>query len=119
MRGEMGAFLIASLSMVGIPPTCGFFSKWYLVLGCIEAKNWVFAGIILVSSLLSAAYFFRILERVYFAPLRLENNSRERELPFQMFLPILILASGIILLGIFNAPIVSHLLKPAVNSVFP
>ncbi|MBD3334002.1 MAG: NADH/ubiquinone/plastoquinone (complex I) [Candidatus Eisenbacteria bacterium] len=61
----MAAFTVAALSMVGLPPTAGFFSKWYLLLGAVEAHAWVFAGVILVSSLLNAVYFFRVLEQAY------------------------------------------------------
>jgi multicomponent Na+:H+ antiporter subunit D len=62
MPWTMAAFVIAALSMIGIPPTAGFFSKWYLLLGTIEARQWVLTGVILVSSLLNAVYFFRVIE---------------------------------------------------------
>src|SRR3990172_2728414 len=66
MPFTMAAFTIGAISMVGIPPTAGFFSKWYLVLGAIESKNWIFAGLLLLSSLLVAVAFFRIIQNVYF-----------------------------------------------------
>ncbi len=65
MPGVMAAFSIGAVSMVGLPPTAGFFSKWYLVLGALDAGSWVLVAVIVVSSLLNAAYFFRVLERVY------------------------------------------------------
>ncbi|GAJ16664.1 unnamed protein product, partial [marine sediment metagenome] len=50
-----------ALAMIGIPPTCGFFSKWYLILGALEKQQWFFVVILLVGSLLSAIYFFRVI----------------------------------------------------------
>jgi multicomponent Na+:H+ antiporter subunit D len=47
----MAAFTVTALSVIGIPPTCGFFSKWYLVLGAIDANRWFAAAILLISSL--------------------------------------------------------------------
>ena len=64
----MVAFTIASLSMVGIPPTAGFFSKLYLILGAIQAKQWIFIAVILISSLLNAVYFFKVIEIAFFKP---------------------------------------------------
>lgn len=62
----MAAFTIGAFSIVGIPPTAGFFSKWYLVLGAIESQKWLFASIFLLSSLAVAVVFFRIIQNVYF-----------------------------------------------------
>ncbi len=59
------AFTLAALAMVGVPPTNGFFSKWYLALGLAGAKQWVLLVLLVLSSLLTAGYFFRLLERIY------------------------------------------------------
>ena len=66
MPWTMAAFTIGVLGMIGVPPTAGFLSKWYLGLGALEAgQEWVI--IVLVgSSLLNAAYFLPILHRVWF-----------------------------------------------------
>ncbi|MDZ4266551.1 MAG: proton-conducting transporter membrane subunit, partial [Mycobacterium sp.] len=59
------AFTIAVLGMVGIPPLAGFLSKWYLASGAIDAgQGWVLAVLVL-SSLLNAAYFFPIVYRLW------------------------------------------------------
>ncbi len=68
MPWTMASFTIAALAMVGIPPTAGFFSKYYLLLGSVDAGNWIFFAIIIVSSLLSAVYFFRVIEMIYREP---------------------------------------------------
>ncbi len=108
----MAAFTVAALSMVGIPPTCGFFSKWYLVLGSIDAGNWVFIAVILVSSLLNAVYFFRVIEKVYAAPPSGEAVVEQATEPSaRILVPILVLAVGILVLGLINAVIVTQVLE--------
>ena len=60
------AFAVLSLSMVGVPPAVGFVGKWYIALGAIQAESWPIAVVILVSTLLTLAYFLRLVERMYF-----------------------------------------------------
>jgi len=111
----MAAFTAAALSMVGIPPTCGFFSKWYLLLGSIDANNWVFVAVILVSSLLTAVYFFRVIEKLYAIPSSGDPAVEQATEPSaRILVPILILAVGVIVLGLINAVIVTQVLKPVV-----
>ncbi len=111
----MSAFTVAALSMVGIPPTAGFFSKWYLVLGGIEANNWVFVAVILASSLLTAVYFFRMIEKLFATPSGGDPAVEQaREPSARILTPIIILATGIIVLGLINAFIVSYVLQPVV-----
>ncbi|MFQ5987985.1 MAG: proton-conducting transporter membrane subunit, partial [Dehalococcoidia bacterium] len=112
MPWTMAAFTVAALSMVGIPPTAGFFSKWYLILGGIDAGNWIFVVIILVSSLLSAVYFFRVLENAYTASANSEGPvAASSDPPCGMLLPILVLAAGILILGLLNVVIVKRVLE--------
>jgi multicomponent Na+:H+ antiporter subunit D len=64
----MAAFTIAAVGMVGIPPTAGFVTKWYLGLGAVEAgQPWIVA-VLVASSLLNAAYFLPIVARAWFRP---------------------------------------------------
>ena len=108
----MAAFTVAALSMVGIPPTCGFFSKWYLVLGSIDAGNWVFVAVILASSLLTAVYFFRMIEKIYAAPSSGEAAVEQATEPqARILVPILVLAAGVLILGLMNAVIVTGVLE--------
>ncbi|MFP4391423.1 MAG: complex I subunit 5 family protein [Desulfohalobiaceae bacterium] len=119
MPWTAAAFAVAAISMIGLPPTAGFFSKWYLALGSIEQANWIFLVVLLVSSLLNAVYFFRILERMYLRPqdeelLQAQGGTAElarQEAPASMLAPTLILAASLILLGLFNAWIVSNLIQ--------
>jgi multicomponent Na+:H+ antiporter subunit D len=117
MPWTMAAFTVAAISMVGIPPTAGFFSKWYLVLGSVDAGNWIFVAVILISSLLNAVYFFRMLEKVYASPPGNDAAVNTAvEPPRTMLAPMLILAVSIIVLGIINAIIVTNILQPIVKS---
>ncbi|MFC7136737.1 monovalent cation/H+ antiporter subunit D family protein [Halobaculum litoreum] len=61
-----GTFGVLVLAMVGVPPAVGFLGKWYIVLGTLEAGAWALATVILLSTLLTLAYFARLLERMYF-----------------------------------------------------
>ncbi|MEX0944724.1 MAG: monovalent cation/H+ antiporter subunit D family protein [Balneolaceae bacterium] len=110
----MAAFTIAALSMVGLPPLAGFFSKWYLVLGTIDNSNWLFLAVILISSLLNAVYFFRILEKVYMknpsTGQKEASDAARDEGPWSMLIPTGILAIGLIVIGFTNAIIVTILL---------
>lgn len=110
----MAAFTIAAISMIGLPPLAGFFSKWYLVLGTIDNSNWLLLAVILISSLLNAVYFFRILEKVYmknpFKGQKEVSDADRDESPLSMMIPTGILAIGLIVIGFANAVIVSVLL---------
>ena len=60
------AFSALAFAMVGVPPAVGFVGKWYIALGAVEAEAWPLAVVILASTLLTLAYFARLIERMYF-----------------------------------------------------
>ena len=60
------AFAVLAFALVGVPPAVGFAGKWHIVLGAVEAGRWLVAGVAVVSTLLTLAYFARVLERLYF-----------------------------------------------------
>ena len=66
MPWTMGAFAIAALSMIGLPPAAGFISKWYMLSGAMAAQHWVAVAVIAVSTLLNAGYFLPIVYRAFF-----------------------------------------------------
>lgn len=66
MPWTMAAFTIGALSMIGVPPTAGFVSKWYILGGAFEAENYVAIGTIIVSTVLNAAYFLPIIFMAWF-----------------------------------------------------
>ncbi len=134
MPFTMGAFVVAAISLVGLPPTCGFFSKWYLFLGTIEAEQWAFTGALLIGGLINAVLFFRIIETVYFK-MRVEHGSSDGqtgavsghdahevivrdEAPFTMLMPILVLAGAILILGPFSGKIIEYIIQYAVPAGF-
>ncbi len=112
----MASFSVAAISMVGLPPLAGFFSKWYLALGTIDNSNWLFLAVIIASSLLNAVYFFRILEKVYMKNPDADSEPAETEeieyndVSFSMMSPMAILAIGLFVIGFANAAIVTILL---------
>ena len=112
----MAAFTLAALSLVGMPPTAGFFSKWYLLQGAIAADAWPFAAVLLISSLLSAVYFFRVIERIYFAadspPGQIDSHPRP-ELPLRLLGPVVTLGVAVLLIGLFNGRLVTAVISQA------
>lgn len=66
MPWTMGAFAIGSLSMIGVPPTVGFISKWYILLGAMEAQHYFALFVLVVSTLLNAAYLLPIIHAAFF-----------------------------------------------------
>jgi multicomponent Na+:H+ antiporter subunit D len=109
MPWTMAAFTVAALGMIGVPPTAGFVTKWYLGLGAAEAgQPWMIA-ILVVSSLLNAAYFLPIVARAWFRPAADEEapaardpvaRARPSELNGWLLLPPLATALSVIGLGL-------------------
>ncbi|HEX9779724.1 MAG TPA: proton-conducting transporter membrane subunit [bacterium] len=99
-------FVIASLSMVGIPPTLGFFSKWYLILAALEASRWPLAALVVASALLSAWYVFVLVELLFRRPDAPAAKPDEvLHVPWRMTFATGVFAIGLIALGLANQPI--------------
>ncbi|OQY16658.1 MAG: hypothetical protein B6I32_02795 [Desulfobacterium sp. 4572_20] len=124
MPFTMAVFVVAALSVIGIPPTCGFFSKWYLILGAINAHGWIFVAVLLASSLLNAILFFRVIENIYLEPHDgdiVENHDMvagAEESPLTMLVPILIAGAGILSLGVLSGKIISTIIQFAIPAGF-
>ena len=67
MPVTMGAFVVASLCIIGLPPLGGAWSKWYLATATVDAGEWVLLGVLLLSSLLSIAYLLSVPLRAVLA----------------------------------------------------
>src|SRR5215472_7928748 len=104
MPWTMAAFALSSLSIVGIPLTSGFISKWYLALGAVDRQSFALMGVLLISSLLSAAYLGQILYKVYFELEEETPHDTVREVPW-MVAPLAITAGASLLLGLFPGPV--------------
>jgi len=96
----MGAFTLVSFGMVGIPPLCGFISKWYLCLGTLQAREIFFLFVLLTSAVLNAAYFFPIVYAAFFRqPAGGKPAFDEASLP--LVIPLSITAVMAVIFGIF------------------
>lgn len=93
-----GAFALASLGLSGIPPMCGFLSKWYLCSGALETKNLPFLFVFLISSFLDAAYFLPIVYKAFFEGPRIQRID---EAPWILTAPLVTTAIMSVLLGLF------------------
>ena len=98
MPVTMACFVVAGLSMIGVPLTVGFISKWYLVLGSLEAGLWPVAVLIVGSSLLSAVYVWRVVEAAYFD--KAPTDIRRAEAPLLVLIPTVLLTLLCVLLGV-------------------
>ncbi len=96
----MGAFAVGAIGLAGIPPVCGYLSKWYLCLGSLEAKEIVFGLILMASSLLNVAYFFPIIYNAFFKKGDGKEPPHREEASWWMVGPILICALMSIILGL-------------------
>ncbi len=112
MPVTLGIFTIGAFSMVGIPILPGFISKWYFALATIDASKLIYLGVILLSSLLNAVYYFPIIINGYFGEENLKGKVfMSKNKPVKELLPVLILTVGIILVGIFNKGIINAINK--------
>lgn len=100
MPVTMALFVIAGLSLVGIPLTVGFLSKWYLLLGAVSSKNFFVIPVVLISSILSMIYIWRVIEIAYFKDA--SETERVSEMPLGMLIPTLALVLLCLFFGIFS-----------------
>ena len=102
MPWTMGAFAIAALSMIGLPPAAGFISKWYMLSGAMEAQHWLAVSVIILSTLLNAGYFLPIVYRAFFvAPPADPHGHPHGEAPLLMVIALTATAAGTVLLFFF------------------
>ena len=124
MPVTMAALTVGALSMIGVPPTCGFFSKWYLILGGIEAGQWLYVGALIFSSLVNAVLFFRIIEIAYFRTPQAGHAGHGhevdtlREAPAAMLQPLVLAAASLIGVGLATGPLVQHVIRIALPGGF-
>jgi multicomponent Na+:H+ antiporter subunit D len=105
MPVTMIAFFIGSLSVIGLPPTGGFISKWFLVLGTLEANQVVMIFVLIGSSLLNAAYFLPVVYKAFFCtPEESMFENRVQEAPLWCVVPLVVTAIGSIGLFFFSQP---------------
>ncbi len=99
MPWTMAAFVLGGFSLIGVPLTVGFISKWYLILAALEKDWWWLAAIILISSLLAVIYIWRVVEVAYFRA-RPAEAPPVTEAPLFMLVPMWALVLANIYFGI-------------------
>ena len=101
----MGAFMIGSLSVIGLPPLGGFISKWYLALGALDrGMTWVVV-VLLVSSLLNVFYLLPVAVTAFFRDPKDDQDTGMKEAPMACVVPLAITAIGCFGLFFFAEPI--------------
>lgn len=116
MPWTMAGLVLAGLSIIGVPPTCGFFSKWYLVLGAFEAGAYHFAAALIISSLVCAVLFFKVFEICFFEPVTDTHGHHGTapitEAPVSMLVPLGLVSVAIVGAGVYAGTIVNTLILP-------
>ena len=105
MPWTMTAFTIGAISMIGVPPTGGFVSKWFILAGAFQAENYLAVATIILSTVLNAAYFLPIIFMAWFAQEKATPVPDHGEAPFAAVLALTITA--VLTIGFFflNGPV--------------
>ena len=98
MPWTMAAFLVGALSLIGIPLTAGFVSKWYLILAAVERGWWPLVVVVIAGSLLAIIYVWRVVEMAYLRPP--PEKLSVTEAPLSLLLPTWLLAGANVYFGI-------------------
>jgi multicomponent Na+:H+ antiporter subunit D len=109
------AIVIFAASVVGIPPTGGFFGKFYLLLGAWEQKNWIILAAIAAAMVFTFFWFVRLLFLLY---AHQEHPLSTGPAALKAKLPFLVLAFGVLLLGAVHEKIVYDFIEPAQPKAF-
>ncbi|MFZ5775920.1 MAG: monovalent cation/H+ antiporter subunit D family protein [Thermodesulfobacteriota bacterium] len=112
----MAVFILGGLAVVGVPPTCGFFSKWYLLRGGIASGQYHYVAALIFSSLVHAVIFYRFLERAWYGGLSTQRHdevasSAIQEAPASMLAPMLLVAGSLVVFGLYAGEIVSLFIR--------
>jgi len=100
-----GAFLIGSLSIIGLPPFGGMWSKWYLGLGTVESGQWLLLSVLLISSLLNIAYLLPVSVKGFFGKTRDGTTyTRIKEAPVSCLIAMMITSLACVLLFFYPDP---------------
>jgi multicomponent Na+:H+ antiporter subunit D len=107
MPWTMTAFTIGVLSLIGVPPAAGFISKWFILTSAASGDHVFVMAVLIVSTLLNAAYFLPIVHRAFFCEADESDKAHAHgEAPWPMVLALVLTASMSIALFFFSAPLV-------------
>ncbi|MEQ8290415.1 MAG: monovalent cation/H+ antiporter subunit D family protein [Gammaproteobacteria bacterium] len=112
----MAAFAIGSLSMIGVPPTAGFLSKWFILQGAFSIENGFAITVIIISTLLNAGYFLPIVYAAFFKQPVNDDDRCFNEAPWPIVLSLSFTAVMTMVL-FFYPDIAIKLLQPWVSSL--
>jgi multicomponent Na+:H+ antiporter subunit D len=107
MPWTMAAFTIGALSMIGVPPTGGFVSKWYILAGAFQSDNYVAIFTIIASTVLNAAYFLPIVFAAWFGREADAQAGDHGEAPLAAVIALTVTAALTILFFLFNGPVIA------------
>ena len=111
MPWTSAGIVLAGLSLIGVPGTAGFVTKWYLVLAALEKHQWWLALLIVLSSLLSLVYVWRFVEAAYFR--EPHRDIVPAPVPLSMALPAALLVAAVVVFGLDTAYTVDPALRAA------
>ncbi len=101
MPWTFSAFALAGLSLIGVPFTAGFISKWYLLMGAVEQDKWLLAILLVVTSLMAVVYIGKVVEVAFFrVPTQGSLAARAREAPVALLTPLWILVIANLYFGV-------------------
>lgn len=114
-------FTLVSLTLVGIPPTSGFVSKWYLATGALAADvgafSWIGPVVLLISALLTAGYLLPVTIHGFFPGADYDyGNVKKLEPSLWMLVPMLLMTAGAVVFGMFPAPLI-HFIETIASAV--
>ncbi len=98
MPWTMAAFVVGGLSIIGVPLTVGFISKWYLVQAALAAGLWWVAALVMVGSLMAVIYIWRVVEVAYLSPA--PDGDGVAEAPLAMLIPLWVLVAANVYFGV-------------------
>ncbi len=116
MRVTSATSTFGTLSIAGIPPFNGFWSKLFIVLGALAARNYVVAALTIAFSVFTLGYFLLLQRRVFFGKLN-ERWAELKEAPAAMSFAVICLAAGCLLVGVFFSPVVRGVIEPAARTL--
>lgn len=116
MPFTMAAIVAGGLSLIGVPLTVGFVSKWYLVVALLDNGWWPVAVLVLFSSLIAVIYVWRVIEWIYFTPPRIILDDI-KEAPLSQLIPIWFLVLANLYFGV-DTRLTVGVSKMAAQSLF-
>ncbi|MCB1933910.1 MAG: monovalent cation/H+ antiporter subunit D family protein [Candidatus Accumulibacter sp.] len=106
MPWTMAAFTVGALSLIGIPPAAGFISKWFIMSGAAAGDHFAVLAVLIVSTLLNAAYFLPIVYAAFFRALPADDEKHPHgEAPLAMVAALMLTSAATLSLFLFSSPL--------------